>query len=1685
MGRDGGEIDLSKLAGMITSTLVEARKKLESQSDIMYDTGKDMISSVGEGALAGAKSAAKNIEAAGDIITTKYQNVLSEINRSGKKKGDISNLFATITQIKRSDLNSFNALKDELKDMKAIFTDIGEVKGLDAILKQYGKTADKLRSIDFGFGSAFVARGRATGTKNLKSEIEDKKEVIEENKKLVQSEEELAAVQNKTNHNKESSIKTTISDKQQQIAINDKLASSEKKVADITKQASSDVEKRLNAQKNQTKIIKEQVKVTEELAVAQEKATNEQAKYMYHAGKFRDNGRKAESLGSLYPGRSTGFYGTGTYGVDSSHIKEISTGQYGKRPMSIIDTSSYNLYNATTDKVASSLHLFLQQLTDKIYGSKGSKRINALYSDFNKLFPDNTIITTYDEFKRVVEEIATYVSQNKDRYPQMYDLDSAPTMFMKKLGYEGINTLGTKHADTTYGTVIYDLKEESIICKEITDELQKQQILEGNIGEVIALNSKKRQEVADVSKSQSEAISAENAELERQQKIVNSSADIKKFQDEWAKAAKNHSSEDMGQRYGYLMEAISGDSPTMSAVDALNELIAKEQEYKAEQEAAAEAQRKRVEELQTFAVAAKEYQDAVFTSDPVATEYSKIFEAVANGSMSATEGIEALKAAIEKYNTEIGESAPATQQQSEAEQAGVKAATDAAEAHREVAAAMEQEAAAAENLAKKQYKNTLSKKDISSLLEESGANSLISAVPKSKQKGFRQDLVDFVNASFNDDGETATDIYLKVAEMLDKYGAGETVTDKTYAEVWDYLKGITITIPEDMEKSFAAEFQDEWKQIKRRYGGNSKFKIRVGKGGTGADQVYEELKSAFPGIFSDEIINEKDQLRRIVEVAEMGKVESKLPKTSVVPLTQGDWDYIITVFRTMEDKAHALQFLYNDVNNSASDLAESSERTANSMERQAGASKDVSKNLDDSSEEENAIFPIGKGLDDKKALEMVSTSKKPTLSATVFDGITSNDQLQTAFQSIIKDVEQQSMTLVKSDILDSIDRNGVGTLKFVSDDMNHILVQTWKMVEGQLTLASEKYTSIFKEPELFDVEDRKKVAQAQAQTLRTQFKGFADDTNYSGIISGVEAAANNITDAASFKKFTVELTAAREALKQLKAEMSSSKSLDPLAAAEKTINKLPFTLEKIQTEYKSLKVFDAGDIFGAEGVTVESLMESIKTGMSGFNDSTRSISDRLTSFKDILKAFDQLSVLMSTLRAKAKESNDSFTPILNTYKELTKLQEEQKKAELSGATDEKKSLILDEITKKTEKLRELGIDIDNIDKNTNLTAEQRNRLLEEQEKSLARIKKIEVDAANSQAQREKKQSLNYGKGAFNSETRKKDSLSAIYSSIEADSGVSSGFADAMNAYIEKYKQFEAARQKIADPSTDVTKADRDAFNKAKIEVESARAAVETYTASYSKLEQVQRDGSLIAMDDTVDPAKLQNSITALKEYGAEISNGKIKITGFNSTATEMYGTIDRGKGVIDQVTVALESSTGTLYAYKNATKEVGTAWDQFKGTLSRKVRELSAYVIGGSSIYKVINEVRKGITYVKEIDTALTELKKVTDETDETYNRFLQNASKTAGQIGSTVKEFTNATADFARLGYNIEQASELAKAASVYYNVGDDIADIGEASESIISTMHGFGIEASNAMNIVDKFNEVGKLLPLDNYNG
>ena len=60
------------------------------------------------------------------------------------------------------------------------------------------------------------------------------------------------------------------------------------------------------------------------------------------------------------------------------------------------------------------------------------------------------------------------------------------------------------------------------------------------------------------------------------------------------------------------------------------------------------------------------------------------------------------------------------------------------------------------------------------------------------------------------------------------------------------------------------------------------------------------------------------------------------------------------------------------------------------------------------------------------------------------------------------------------------------------------------------------------------------------------------------------------------------------------------------------------------------------------------------------------------------------------------------------------------------------------------------------------------------------------------------------------------------------------------------------------------------------------------------------------------------------------------------------------------------------------------------------------------------------VNVVKDIDSAMTELRKVTDETDITYANFLDGAAVRAQNLGATISDTVSATADFARLGYDI-----------------------------------------------------------------
>lgn len=116
----------------------------------------------------------------------------------------------------------------------------------------------------------------------------------------------------------------------------------------------------------------------------------------------------------------------------------------------------------------------------------------------------------------------------------------------------------------------------------------------------------------------------------------------------------------------------------------------------------------------------------------------------------------------------------------------------------------------------------------------------------------------------------------------------------------------------------------------------------------------------------------------------------------------------------------------------------------------------------------------------------------------------------------------------------------------------------------------------------------------------------------------------------------------------------------------------------------------------------------------------------------------------------------------------------------------------------------------------------------------------------------------------------------------------------------------------------------------------------------------------------------------------------------------------------------------------------------------------------------------KGIESVFELDKALTELRKVSDLAGTDLEKFTEKAFEAGKELGRTGIEIIQATAEFAKAGFDEDMALQLGKIATLYQNIADSEMDAGTAASFIISQMKAFNINADDAIKIIDSVNEV-----------
>lgn len=224
-------------------------------------------------------------------------------------------------------------------------------------------------------------------------------------------------------------------------------------------------------------------------------------------------------------------------------------------------------------------------------------------------------------------------------------------------------------------------------------------------------------------------------------------------------------------------------------------------------------------------------------------------------------------------------------------------------------------------------------------------------------------------------------------------------------------------------------------------------------------------------------------------------------------------------------------------------------------------------------------------------------------------------------------------------------------------------------------------------------------------------------------------------------------------------------------------------------------------------------------------------------------------------------------------------------------------------------------------------------------------------------------------------------------------------------------------------------------------------------------------GKLLAGERTFkDINEVRANIDSLFASMGKVNEKSIRVTGTNKLTAE----VKAANGEIRQMTVALDSKNFARFV-DNGIVEFGRLRAAAEGVFKGIQSMIRIYL----SPSDFIRYFRQGFDAVKEIDTAMTELRKVSDASPNDITAYFDDAVESAKELGSSVNEMIGATADWQRMGYNLPDSRELGEVAILYKNVGDGI-DVDTANESLTSTMQGFQLQAKDAMSVIDAFNEV-----------
>ena len=220
-----------------------------------------------------------------------------------------------------------------------------------------------------------------------------------------------------------------------------------------------------------------------------------------------------------------------------------------------------------------------------------------------------------------------------------------------------------------------------------------------------------------------------------------------------------------------------------------------------------------------------------------------------------------------------------------------------------------------------------------------------------------------------------------------------------------------------------------------------------------------------------------------------------------------------------------------------------------------------------------------------------------------------------------------------------------------------------------------------------------------------------------------------------------------------------------------------------------------------------------------------------------------------------------------------------------------------------------------------------------------------------------------------------------------------------------------------------------------------------------------------------DTDKIENLMRTLYQY-KETLHG-FEGSKFEAEYNELFDAIKNGS-------YSFEEAQMKVSKFQNACHQAGLETETLGQKLSRLFKEHFQTAIAMAGVAMVKQGLREVYDNVLELDTAVTELKKVSKMTGDEMNEYLDRTATNARELGANISDLVSSTADWKRLGYTDKDSEELARVSALMANVGDQIDNATTASSYLISAMQGFGLVADDAERLLDCMNQIANTEPV-----